>query len=154
HVSGQPFDEFLQKSIFEPLAMTRSGPASGSRSAEAVKGDGGLVSTLDDLLKWDQSLAKGKLIGASTLREARRPAAISAGTSTYGFGGNVAPRHGDTFIWHTGNSGDRRAFLGRLARARITIIILTSGDSRRLEIADAIIDILQHRPYTPPPLSI
>src|SRR5262249_9201073 len=50
--------------------------------------------------------------------------------------------------------GARRAFLGRRVRDRITIIILTSGDSRRLEIADAVVDILHHRPYTPPRLSI
>jgi CubicO group peptidase (beta-lactamase class C family) len=153
-VSGQHFDDFLQKTIFAPLGMSRTRPAAGPRSTEAVKGDGGLVSTVDDLLRWDQALAAGKLVGAKTLLEALVPASVAEGTSTYAFGWNVAPRNGDTFIWHTGNSGDRRAFLGRRASDRITIIILTSGDSRRLEIADAVIDILHHRPYTPPRLSI
>ena len=153
--SGQHFDDFLQKSIFAPLGMSRTRPASGPRSAEAVKGDGGLVSTLDDLLRWDQALATGKLVSAKTLvGGARARDRSSEGTSTYAFGWNVAPRNGDTFIWHTGNSGGRRAFLGRRVSDRITIIILTSGDSRRLEIADAVIDILHHRPYTPPRLSI
>ena len=82
------------------------------------------------------------------------PATVVEGTSTYAFGWNVGQRHGDTFIWHTGNSGDRRAFLGRRVNDRITVIILTSGDSRRLEIADAVVDILNDRPYTAPPLSI
>jgi CubicO group peptidase (beta-lactamase class C family) len=153
-VSGQPFDDFLQKSIFAPLGMSRTRPASGSRSTEAVKGDSGLVSTLDDLLKWDQALATGKLVGAKTLSEALVPAPVAEGTSTYAFGWNVTPRNGDTFIWHAGNSGDRRAFIGRRVSDRITIIILTSGDSRRHEIADAVVDILHHRPYTPPRLSI
>jgi hypothetical protein len=79
---------------------------------------------------------------------------VSEGTSTYAFGWNVAPRNGDTFVWHTGNSGDRRAFLGRRVDDRLTIIILTRGDSRRLEIADAIVDIVHHRRFTPPRLSI
>jgi CubicO group peptidase (beta-lactamase class C family) len=152
--SGQPFDDFLQKSIFAPLGMSRTRPVSGSRSAEAVKGEGGLASTLDDLLKWDQALATGKLVGAKTLSEALVPATVAQGTSVYAFGWNVAPRNGDTFIWHLGNSGGRRAFLGRRVNDRITIIILTAGDSRRLEIADAVVDILHHRPYTPPRLSI
>jgi tetratricopeptide (TPR) repeat protein len=39
-------------------------------------------------------------------------------------------------------------------RERIAIIILTRGDSRRVEIADAIGDILHNRPYTPPRLSV
>jgi CubicO group peptidase (beta-lactamase class C family) len=153
-VSGQHFDDFLKKSIFAPLGMSRTQPASGPRSNEAVKGDGGLVSTLDDLLRWDQALATGKLVSARTLSESLVPATVEEGTSTYAFGWNVAPRNGDTFIWHTGNAGGRRAFLGRRTSDRITIIILTSGDSRRLEIADAVIDILHHRPYTPPRLSI
>ena len=153
-VSGQRFDDVLQNSIFAPLGMSRTRPLSGPRSAEAVKGDGGLVSTLDDLLQWDRAVASGKLVGAKTLSEAFVPATVAEGTSTYAFGWNVGQRHGDTLIWHTGNSGDRRAFLGRRVSDRITIIILTSGDSRRLEIADAVVDILHHRPYTPPRLSI
>lgn len=153
-VSGQHFDDFLNKSIVAPLGMSRTRPAAGRRPTNAVKGDGGLVSTVDDLIRWDQAIATGKLVAARTLSEALVPASVAEGTSTYAFGWNVAPRNGDTFIWHTGNSGNRRAFLGRRVNDRITIVILTSGDSRRLEIADAVIDILHHRPYTPPRLSI
>jgi CubicO group peptidase (beta-lactamase class C family) len=153
-VSGQRFDDFLQHSIFNPLAMTHTRPLSGPRAPETVKGDGGLVSTLDDLLRWDRAVATGRLVGAKALSEALVPAGVVEGTSTYAFGWNVGQRHGDTLIWHTGNSGDRRAFLGRRVNDDITVIILTSGDSRRLEIADAVVDILHHRPYTPPPLSI
>ncbi|MET0552470.1 MAG: serine hydrolase [Vicinamibacteria bacterium] len=152
--SGRPFDDVLQASIFAPLGMSSTRPASGPRAADAVKGEGGLVSTLDDLLRWDQALATGKLVGAKTLEEALRPAPVAEGTSTYAFGWNVAPRDGDRFVWHTGNAGGRRAFLGRRVGERITVVILTSGDSRRLEIADAVIDILHQRPYTPPRLSI
>lgn len=152
--SGQHFDDFLQRSIFAPIGMTRTRPASGRRPADAVKGDGGIASTLDDLLRWDQALATDKLVTAKTLSDALVPATVSEGTSTYAYGWNVAPRRGDTFVWHTGNSGSRRAFLGRRPGDRLTIIILTSGDSRRLEIADAVVDILSHRPYTPPRLSI
>jgi tetratricopeptide (TPR) repeat protein len=52
------------------------------------------------------------------------------------------------------NAGAQRAFLGRLLRDRLAIIILTRGDSRRVEIADAIINIVHERPYDPPKLSI
>lgn len=152
-VSGQRFEEVLQRSIFTPLGMNRTRPAA-SRVAGAAGGDGELVSTVDDLLRWDQAIATKKLVGEKTLAEGLAPAAVTEGTTTYAFGWNVAPRNGDTFIWHTGNSGDRRAFIGRSVERRITVIILTSGDSRRLEIADAVVDILEHRPFTPPRLSI
>lgn len=152
--SGQHFDDYLQRTIFTPLGMTSTRPVGRRRPDDAVKGDGGLVSTLDDLLRWDQAIATARLVSARTLAEALVPAKVSEGTSTYAFGWNVASRSGDTFIWHTGNSGARRAFLGRRVDERVTIVILTSGNSRRLEIADAVGDILRHRPFTPPPLSI
>jgi CubicO group peptidase (beta-lactamase class C family) len=151
--SGQAFDDFLRAKIFVPLAMNHTRPVA-PRLKGLTKGDGGIASTVDDLVKWDQALAAGKLIGAKTLADAFVPARVEEGTSTYAFGWNVAQRNGDTLVWHTGNSGDRRAFLGRRVRDRITVIILTQGDSRRPEIADAIFDILRHRPFTPPRLSV
>src|SRR6185503_13486461 len=57
-------------------------------------------------------------------------------------------------MWHTGNTGAERAFIGRRLRDRLAIIILTKGNSRRVEIADAIINIVHDRPYDPPKLSI
>jgi CubicO group peptidase (beta-lactamase class C family) len=152
-VSGHAFDDFLRTKVFDPLAMNQTRPVA-LRLNGATKGDGGIASTVDDLLKWDQALTAGKLVGAKTLAEALVPPRVEEGTSTYAFGWNVAQRNGDTLVWHTGNSGDRRAFLGRRIGDRITVIILTQGDSRRLEIADAIVDILHHRPFTPPRLSV
>jgi D-alanyl-D-alanine-carboxypeptidase/D-alanyl-D-alanine-endopeptidase len=99
-------------------------------------------------------LATGKLVPARTLVEALTPGRVAEGTSTYGFGWNVAEKDGDTYVWHTGNADGRRAFLGRRVKDGITVIILTQGNSRRLEIADAVVDILHGRSYTPPRLSI
>jgi len=72
----------------------------------------------------------------------------------YGEGWFLSDYRGEKLVWHTGNSGGQRAFLGRRIGDRITVIILTQGDSRRLEIADAIVDILHDRPFTPPRLSV
>jgi len=152
--SGRPFDAFLHENVFDPLAMTSTRLADGSRSPGIATGAGGYVSTVDDLLKWDRALNTGSLVRASTFAEALKPAKVAEGTTTYGFGWNVAERNGDTYRWHTGNDAGQRAFLGRRLRDRITVIILTAGDSRRLEIADAIVDILHDRPYQPPRLSI
>jgi CubicO group peptidase (beta-lactamase class C family) len=154
NVSGQTFDDFLQRAIFEPLGMTSTRPAEGPRGPLETKGDGGIVSTVDDLLKWDQALAGERLVRAHTFEEALVPATVAEGTSTYGFGWNVARRDGQIYMWHTGNSGGRRAFLGRYPDERLTIIILTVGNSRRVEIADAIVDILHGRPFNRPKVSI
>jgi CubicO group peptidase (beta-lactamase class C family) len=154
NVSGQTFDDFLQRAIFKPLGMNSTRADPGSRGPLDAKGDGGIVSTVDDLLKWDQALAGERLVRADTLAEALVPARVAEGTSTYGFGWNVAPRDGQTWMWHTGNSGGRRAFLGRCPDDRLAIIILTIGNSRRVEIADAIVDILHGRPFDRPKVSI
>lgn len=154
NTSGQTFDRFLQTTIFDPLGMRNTRPESGLRPEDEAKGEGGLVSTAGDLLKWHQALSQEKLLPAKAFREALEPGRVTTGQSTYGFGWNVTQRDGAPYMWHTGNSGAERAFLGRLPQAGIAIIVLTKGNSRRTEIADAIINILHDRPFHPPKLSI
>jgi len=154
NVTGRTFDAVLQSAIFDPLGMNSTRPERGPRTAEEAKGYGGLFSTADDLLKWDQALDSDKLVRAKTLMEGLVPPNVAEGESTYAFGWNVVQKDGDTYMWHQGNAGGPRAFLGRRLRDRIAIIILTTGNSRRVEIADAILDILHGRPFVPPKLSL
>ena len=154
NVSGRTFDAFLQSAIFDPLGMNNTRPERGPRTAEEAKGHDETVSTADDLLKWDQALAGEKLVRATTLMEGLVPPKVAEGESTYAFGWNVVQKDGDTYMWHQGNAGGPRAFLGRRVRDRIAIIILTRGNSRRIEIADAIVNILHGRPFVPPKLSL
>jgi CubicO group peptidase (beta-lactamase class C family) len=154
NITGRTFDAFLQSAIFGPLGMNDTRPERGPRTAEEAKGYGGLFSTADDLLKWDQALASDKLVPAKTMLEGLVPPTVAEGESTYAFGWNVLQQDGDTYMWHQGNAGGPRAFLGRRVRDRIAIIILTRGNSRRIEIADAIVNILHGRPFAPPKLSL
>jgi CubicO group peptidase (beta-lactamase class C family) len=78
--SGRTFDEFLRSAIFEPLEMNSTHPDPGPRGAEETKGDGWLVSTVDDLLKWDQALAGERLVRAKTFAEALVPAKVAEGS--------------------------------------------------------------------------
>jgi CubicO group peptidase (beta-lactamase class C family) len=151
-VSEMPLDDFLARNIFEPLGMknTRLACRPGY-----PKGSSGIVSTVDDLLKWDQALYTERLVKQTTLNEAFTPAHVRQGISTYGFGWNIAEKDGDRFVWHTGNAAQYRAFIGRRLRERILVVILTDrGPSRRLEICDAIVNILHNKPYVMPRLSI
>src|SRR5688572_12347105 len=155
NVSGQTFDAFLQRTIFDPLAMNNTRPERGPNTAEEAKGHGELVvSTGDDLLKWEQALAGEKLVRAKTLMEGLVPPKVAEGETTYAFGWNVLQQDGDTYMWHQGNAGGPRAFLGRRVRDQIAIIILTRGNSRRIEIADAIVNILHGRSFVPPKLAL
>jgi tetratricopeptide (TPR) repeat protein len=114
-----------------------------------------MYSTVDDLLKWDQALYVEKLVRQSTLATAFAPGEVKEGTSTYGFGWNVSEKEGDKFIWHTGNTGGYRAFIGRRLKERISVIMLTNkGNSRRMEINEAIWSILDGKPYRLPKIPI
>jgi len=151
-VSAMSLGEFLARNIFEPLGMTSTHLASRRRY---TKGDSGMVSTVDDLLKWDQALYTERLVKQTTLVVAFTPANVREGSSTYGFGWNSAEKDGDRFVWHTGNTGQYRAFIGRRLEERLLVVILTNqGPSRRPEICEAIVNILRGKPYTMPKLSI
>ncbi len=117
-------------------------------------GMGGMLSTVDDLLKWEESFYTEKLVRQSTLDEAFTPFPVKEGTSTYGYGWNIASHNGDKFIWHTGNADGYRAFIGRRLPEKTGVIILTAGDSKRMEINEAIINIIHGDPYTLPKMPI
>jgi CubicO group peptidase (beta-lactamase class C family) len=169
-ITDVSFPDFLKRKILEPLGMTRTFPfpnedkkigevAVGYNQfvklddydSPVMFGDGGLYSTVEDLLKWDQALYTEQLLKQSTLAEAFRPAIVREGTTTYGFGWNVAEGPYGKYVWHTGNTAGFRAYIQRRLNQHRTIIILTNtGPSKRIEIAEAINAILDKKPYVPP----
>jgi CubicO group peptidase (beta-lactamase class C family) len=101
-VSGKPFGQFLQESIFTPLKMTntlayRKGKNEvphrayghtrkddGWRETDqsptsAVLGDGGIYSSLDDLAKWDRALRLHTLLSEAEMHLALTPVEPTAG---------------------------------------------------------------------------
>jgi CubicO group peptidase (beta-lactamase class C family) len=170
-VSGQSFSDFLDQRIFKPLGMNRTfvydsprkrhedaatgydqfGQEDDIRPTTGPGGDGGIYSTVDDLLKWDQALYTDQLVPPSALSLAFTPASVKEGRSTYGFGWNVGETGGGKYVWHTGKSAGFRAFIERRLGERVTVILLTNrGDSKRTEINDAILNILAGKPYVLP----
>jgi CubicO group peptidase (beta-lactamase class C family) len=175
-VSGKSFSDFLQDDIFKPLSMNSTFLDDGSAhnlnfaatgynqygemdephpaaTGDFTKGDGGIYCTVDDLFKWDQALYTEKLVRQSTLAEAFTPGKVKEGATTYGFGWNVAVKNGEKYVWHTGSTGGFRAFIGRRLGEKSTVIMLTNkGNSQRVEINDAIVNILHGIPYNLPKL--
>lgn len=147
-ITGKKFSDFLTEKILNPLEMKNT------LLSEGAVGMGGIQSTVDDLLKWEESFYTEKLVRRSTLDEAFTPFPVKEGASTYGFGWNIALKEEDKFIWHTGNTEGFRAFIGRRLSERIAVIILTAGDSKRMEINDAITNIIHGKPYTLPKMPI
>jgi Beta-lactamase len=104
-----------------------------------------------DLFRWEQALYTDRLVLQSALVEAFSPGKVEEGTSTYGFGWNIATETGNKYLWHQGNNAGFRAFIGRRLTDRVTVIMLTNkGNSKRLDINAAIQNILAGKPYVLP----
>lgn len=143
-VSGQSFARFLEENIFRPLGMDRSvayekgvstveNRAYGYTVGEdgvrfsdqsptsAVLGDGGVYSSVEDLLKWDRALGSGELIHANLLRQAWTP-----GPGDYGFGWWIDRYRGRRRVHHYGSTSGFRNFLQRFPDDGLTVVVLTN----------------------------
>lgn len=122
-VSGQRLDDFARARMFTPLGMTHSrfqhdhnGPipekangyqpaGTGWRIANSqldVVGDGGLYSSVDDMLKWLAALDRPK-VGARALAQMRASARLNDGSSTgYGMGLSTSAYRGLEVVAHGG----------------------------------------------------
>ena len=91
-----------------------------------IVGDGGVNSTLDDLLKWDRALYTNKFVSPEGLREIYTPSkTLNGKTNRYGFGWSVrnSPKYGK-IVNHSGSWAGYRTFIERHLDNDKTIIIL------------------------------
>jgi CubicO group peptidase (beta-lactamase class C family) len=162
NISGQLLPRFFENQIFKPLGMTSTFVLTSpdQKTADVARGydmsdgdndfagmstgDGGVYSTVNDLLRFDQALYTDALVTQRTLAEAFTPAHVSEGRTTYGFGWNIVADATGMRVWHQGNTAGFRAFIERRLAKRITVIMLTNGgDTNRMAINDSIQQILK-----------
>jgi CubicO group peptidase (beta-lactamase class C family) len=118
-ISGQSYAAFVQENIFTPLGMKDSGYDSNSaiierRAAGYAPGKngpenagyvnmtvplsaGGLYSTTEDLLRWEQGLFGGKLLSPASMAKMTTPF-----KQDYAFGLGVSAQDGHKAITHDG----------------------------------------------------
>jgi CubicO group peptidase (beta-lactamase class C family) len=149
-VSGMSFAEFTRKYLFEPLGMTntqwrddytrivkgrataygrgRQGGWALDMPFEDVHGNGGLLTTVGDLLKWNENFARPAVGGVAFVRDLQQKGRLASGREiTYALGLYVG-RHQDVpEVYHTGSTAGYRAFLGRYPEQRLSIAILCNG---------------------------
>jgi CubicO group peptidase (beta-lactamase class C family) len=171
-VSGQSFGDFLHERIFAPLKMNHTvayergknevaNRAFGNSrddgawkqadqsSTSATLGDGGMYSSLSDLAKWDEALAKNTLLSEVEMRAALTPATLVGGAKpvwpadqdrpagtpvAYGFGWFLDPYRGQARMWHYGETmgfhtyierfGASASETGRLDQTALSIVVL------------------------------
>lgn len=172
-VSGESFPQFLHNRIFAPLGMSDTlayvkgknevpNRAFGySKSAarwdqtdqdatSATLGDGGAYSSLNDLAKWDNALARHMLLSAEEMQPALTPVAVPSGgpigpdnkPAAYGFGWFLNPYKGHQRMWHYGETIGFRSSIQRFTRDRLTIIVLCNrSDLNPGHLAERVADL-------------
>ena len=92
--------------------------------------DGGLMSTAEDLARWDVALRQGKVLKIQTLKEMVEPTRLADGTlSSYGLGWGLEEFRGRRLVSHGGDIlGFRAAFI-RNVDDNVTVIVLINSDS-------------------------
>jgi CubicO group peptidase (beta-lactamase class C family) len=164
--SGIPFARFLHDRIFAPLGMTGSvahqdgidsvpnraygytPDSTGYRPSDqsvtsATLGDGGVYTSVEDLVHWDQALYGDALVDQATLQQATTPPVLPDDSTRYGFGWFVDTYRGVKRWRHTGETSGFRNAIQRYPDRRFTVIVLTNrngGDPAT--IAERITDLL------------
>ncbi|MBW4330767.1 beta-lactamase family protein [Stakelama sp. CBK3Z-3] len=159
-VSGLAFGDLLHSRIFVPIGMYdtllrpldramvpnsaslhvpdgRGGWKRGDMGIP-IKGEGGVISTVDDMLRWMRHMAAPTVGSAETWAELTRPHA------GHGYGlGLIANRHrGRTAIHHAGGVIGGGCQMIRLPDERLDVIVIANSSNALAlyGLADAIID--------------
>ena len=144
-VSGESYENFLQKNIFEPLKMTNTGydrheyilknRATGYslRNGKRVNSTyldmtqpgaaGALYSTVEDLFLWNEALFNDKLLAAKS-----REAMTTAFKNNYGFGLGMNQVHNRPMVSHGGGINGFNTMLARFPAEKLTIVVLRNAD--------------------------
>lgn len=107
----------------------------------AVLGDGGIYSSVDDLVLWLRSLEEASLLKRSSLDLAFAPAVETGAPGIrYGFGWRIGQHRGKRMIWHTGETIGFRNAVVRFPDQHLNVAVLTNrneGEPYRLAVAIA-----------------
>ena len=145
--SGQSLEAFTDARIFQPLGMTstrwredhrvvvpgRAAAYSGTlfrgfrndHPFTRVIGSGGLLTTVDDFLKWQDALLAGGEPWGAVRDSLEHVGRLNDGTElTYGLGVSVDRWRGVRRVAHTGSTGGYRAALARFPEQRTAVALL------------------------------
>jgi CubicO group peptidase (beta-lactamase class C family) len=174
-VSGQSLADFTRQRIFVPLGMTHSSwrddhtrlavgrtggyDAAGTgfrnnRVIEDAYGNGGLVTTVGDLLKWQAALDNG-FFGPEFTSDMQRPGVLRNGTRVaYGLGLMSLDYHGVREVSHPGWTGGYRAWMARYPDQRLAVALLcntSAADTMTLgrKVADLYLPSYRAHPFAP-----
>ena len=155
---GKPYFQFLDERIFKPLGMTDTrstdtrpivpNRASGYEWVNTKYENrpvllpniafsaGAIISTVEDIAKWDAALNTEKLLKKSILEQMWTPAKTNNGALAsfdYGFGWFTDSYHGRRIVQHSGGTPGFSSSIYRFTNDKLTIIILSNHSDRFLD---------------------
>jgi CubicO group peptidase (beta-lactamase class C family) len=152
-VSGESFPDFLHDRIFSRLGMNNtvayvrgkntvpnrafghtlengSWKQTDQSSTSATLGDGGVYSSVEDMAKWDDALARNTLLSHAEMEAALTPVNApgvsnpDGSPAQYGFGWFLNPYEGHRRMWHYGETIGFRSAIQRFTDDHLTVVVL------------------------------
>jgi len=167
-VSGKSFQDFTHEMLFEPLGMTRTswrddftrvvrdrsiaydvsstGAVSMDMPFENVHGNGGLLTTVGDLLRWNENAVHAKVGGRGLIDLQRETMRLTSGEKIeYAFGLRVSSWKGVPEVAHSGSTAGYRAWLGQYPTKKVSVAVLCNagnapGTTLGHQVADLFLD--------------
>lgn len=157
-VSGMKYAEYLQENLFSPHGMTSTlygddtrivmNRASGYQPGESgpVNADylsmtlpyaaGSIMSTVDDLYKWNRALLGYKLVKKETLEKAWSSYRLADGKDTrYGYGWFMSDIHGSPTIEHGGGINGYLTASIYLPREDVFVALFSNSNGKNPEFS-------------------
>ena len=155
--SGMRFGEFLKARVFDPIGMTgtvaheeglttvvnRAYGYTGLKRTDqditsSVLGDGGIYSSISDLIRWSAALDSGQLLPRDVIDDSTQAGGL---TKQYGYGWFVDPYRQHRRHWHAGETIGFRSAIQRFPDRKLTVLVLSNRgklDAQKLslELAD------------------
>ncbi|MBX6365180.1 MAG: serine hydrolase [Gemmatimonadetes bacterium] len=164
-VGGLSLPEFTRRYLFEPIGMMHTGwrddftrvvkgralayaPRDGGGFSldmpfEDVYGNAALLTTVGDLLLWNENLNTGRVGGAAFVEEMQRQFRLNGGRQIeYAAGLFVTSYKGLREISHTGATAGYRAFLARIPDPKLSVALLCNrGDANPGRLGHQVVDV-------------
>lgn len=149
--SGKSYADYMQHAIFAPLGMkqTRYGShltivpnrAQGYQEQDGElmnadfismtqpQGAGGLITSVDDLNRWDQALYGEQLVSQGLLAQAFTKVKLADGSEApYGFGWMLSQVQGQGSVEHSGFINGFQSYTLRMPAQKIYVTVLTNAE--------------------------
>lgn len=147
-VSDQSVQQFTDQRLFAPLGMSHTRWREDFRTVVPgratayfptddgfiagmpltnVYGNGGLLTTVGDLLRWNAFLDHPTELagGEAMVRAMQTPGRLNDGTVLqYGLGFELSQEHGRRLVAHSGSTGGYKTWLGRYPEAGVSVAVL------------------------------